>query len=202
MATNTDSTAPELDHEEALRLYQKMAEIRAFENRVMQLFTRNLVRGTTHLCQGQEAANSHPASTTPTRSGGRLIAPRPVPRTSSGGREIHARARTRVCAACGPAGAWLLLGAGRLAAAQRANAADAQRLSSDTRESELRCRRTGMTRIENPHREELQLTRRTISGEGPTGSGKRVHGGWQPAPSIAAALSGVGPANRSWTRSD
>jgi pyruvate dehydrogenase E1 component alpha subunit len=57
MATNTDSTAPELDHEEALRLYQKMAEIRAFENRVMQLFTRNLVRGTTHLCQGQEAVS-------------------------------------------------------------------------------------------------------------------------------------------------
>ena len=32
-----------------------MLEIRLFEDEVMRLFTRNLVRGSTHLCQGQEA---------------------------------------------------------------------------------------------------------------------------------------------------
>jgi acetoin:2,6-dichlorophenolindophenol oxidoreductase subunit alpha len=38
-----------------LDLYRRMVEIRAFEDEVMRLFTRNLVRGSTHLCQGQEA---------------------------------------------------------------------------------------------------------------------------------------------------
>jgi TPP-dependent pyruvate/acetoin dehydrogenase alpha subunit len=32
-----------------------MLEIREFEDEVMRLFARNLVRGSTHLCQGQEA---------------------------------------------------------------------------------------------------------------------------------------------------
>jgi acetoin:2,6-dichlorophenolindophenol oxidoreductase subunit alpha len=38
-----------------LDLYRRMLEIRFFEDEVMRLFTRNLVRGSTHLCQGQEA---------------------------------------------------------------------------------------------------------------------------------------------------
>lgn len=57
MATKTDPKPPELDRDEAMRLYRQMAEIRAFEDQVMQLFTQNLVRGSTHLCQGQEAVS-------------------------------------------------------------------------------------------------------------------------------------------------
>jgi TPP-dependent pyruvate/acetoin dehydrogenase alpha subunit len=40
---------------ELLDLHRRMLEIRAFEDEVMRLFARNLVRGSTHLCQGQEA---------------------------------------------------------------------------------------------------------------------------------------------------
>ncbi len=35
--------------------HRRMLEIREFEDEVMRLFARNLVRGSTHLCQGQEA---------------------------------------------------------------------------------------------------------------------------------------------------
>jgi pyruvate dehydrogenase E1 component alpha subunit len=35
--------------------HRRMLEIREFEDAVMRLFARNLVRGSTHLCQGQEA---------------------------------------------------------------------------------------------------------------------------------------------------
>ena len=38
-------------------LYRKMLEIRLFEDEVMRLFMQNLVRGSTHLCQGQEAVS-------------------------------------------------------------------------------------------------------------------------------------------------
>lgn len=38
-----------------LELLRQMAVIRAFEDEVQRLFTAGLVRGTTHLCQGQEA---------------------------------------------------------------------------------------------------------------------------------------------------
>jgi pyruvate dehydrogenase E1 component alpha subunit len=38
-----------------LDLLRRMVEIRAFENEVQRLFAAGLVRGTTHLCQGQEA---------------------------------------------------------------------------------------------------------------------------------------------------
>jgi acetoin:2,6-dichlorophenolindophenol oxidoreductase subunit alpha len=38
-----------------LGLYRKMLEIRCFEDEVMRLFMQNLVRGSTHLYQGQEA---------------------------------------------------------------------------------------------------------------------------------------------------
>jgi acetoin:2,6-dichlorophenolindophenol oxidoreductase subunit alpha len=39
----------------ALDLYRRMLEIRLFEDEVQSLFMRNLVRGSTHLYQGQEA---------------------------------------------------------------------------------------------------------------------------------------------------
>ena len=38
-----------------LEHHRRMLEIREFEDEVMRLFARNLVRGSTHLCQGQEA---------------------------------------------------------------------------------------------------------------------------------------------------
>lgn len=41
--------------EEILRFYRQMSEIRFFEDKVLGLFTKDLVRGSTHLCQGQEA---------------------------------------------------------------------------------------------------------------------------------------------------
>jgi len=37
--------------------YQEMLRIRLFEEKVQELFLRNLVQGTTHLCQGQEAVS-------------------------------------------------------------------------------------------------------------------------------------------------
>ena len=40
---------------ELLRLHRQMVEIREFEDEVMRLFARNLIRGSSHLCQGQEA---------------------------------------------------------------------------------------------------------------------------------------------------
>jgi acetoin:2,6-dichlorophenolindophenol oxidoreductase subunit alpha len=45
----------DLSTEQLLDLYRRMLEIRHFEDEVMRLFARNLVRGSTHLCQGQEA---------------------------------------------------------------------------------------------------------------------------------------------------
>ncbi len=57
MVVRADPSAAALERDEALHLYRQMAEIRAFEDKVMELFTRNLVRGSTHLCQGQEAVN-------------------------------------------------------------------------------------------------------------------------------------------------
>src|SRR5690242_21584517 len=36
-------------------MLRRMIEIRLFENEIMNLFSRNLVRASTHLCQGQEA---------------------------------------------------------------------------------------------------------------------------------------------------
>ncbi|HET6944567.1 MAG TPA: thiamine pyrophosphate-dependent dehydrogenase E1 component subunit alpha [Gaiellaceae bacterium] len=40
-----------------LDLQRRMLEIRFFEDEVMRLFVLNLVRGSTHLCQGQEAVS-------------------------------------------------------------------------------------------------------------------------------------------------
>jgi TPP-dependent pyruvate/acetoin dehydrogenase alpha subunit len=57
LATEATSRVNSLQRTDGLRLYRRMAEIRAFEDRIMELFTRNLVRGSTHLCQGQEAVS-------------------------------------------------------------------------------------------------------------------------------------------------
>ena len=45
------------DRELLLTLFRRMLEIRFFEDEVMRLFMQNLVRGSTHLCQGQEAVS-------------------------------------------------------------------------------------------------------------------------------------------------
>jgi TPP-dependent pyruvate/acetoin dehydrogenase alpha subunit len=47
----------ELAADELLGFHRRMLEIRFFEDEVMRLFARNLVRGSTHLCQGQEAVS-------------------------------------------------------------------------------------------------------------------------------------------------
>jgi TPP-dependent pyruvate/acetoin dehydrogenase alpha subunit len=47
--------APELSNERLLELLGSMVEIRVFEDEIQRLFNRNLVRGSTHLCTGQEA---------------------------------------------------------------------------------------------------------------------------------------------------
>jgi pyruvate dehydrogenase E1 component alpha subunit len=44
-----------LSREEQIRLLRKMLEIRMFEEEVQRLYERGLIRGSTHLCQGQEA---------------------------------------------------------------------------------------------------------------------------------------------------
>jgi acetoin:2,6-dichlorophenolindophenol oxidoreductase subunit alpha len=45
----------ELTEEELLDFLGRMIEIRLFEEEIQGLFTQNLVRGSTHLCSGQEA---------------------------------------------------------------------------------------------------------------------------------------------------
>lgn len=47
--------AAALSPDDLLRMLGQMIEIRAFEDEVQRLFTQNLVRGSTHLCNGQEA---------------------------------------------------------------------------------------------------------------------------------------------------
>ena len=44
-----------LDKSERLELYRKMAQCRGLQQRAYDLFMQNLVKGTTHLGQGQEA---------------------------------------------------------------------------------------------------------------------------------------------------
>jgi acetoin:2,6-dichlorophenolindophenol oxidoreductase subunit alpha len=49
--------SPSHSLDELLRLHRQMAEIREFEDEVMRLFARDLIRGSSHLCQGQEAVS-------------------------------------------------------------------------------------------------------------------------------------------------
>jgi acetoin:2,6-dichlorophenolindophenol oxidoreductase subunit alpha len=44
-----------LSDDDLLSMLRRMIEIRGFEDEIQQLFTKNLVRGSTHLCNGQEA---------------------------------------------------------------------------------------------------------------------------------------------------
>ena len=48
---------PVLGPEQLKHAYSEMVRIRIFEDKVQELFLRNLVQGTTHLCQGQEAVS-------------------------------------------------------------------------------------------------------------------------------------------------
>jgi pyruvate dehydrogenase E1 component alpha subunit len=48
-------SSPELDVANSLGLFQQMVEIREFEEAVARFYARGLVRGSTHLGQGQEA---------------------------------------------------------------------------------------------------------------------------------------------------
>ncbi len=50
------SAAPSSGARELTKLLGPMIEIRLFEEEIQRLFTENLVRGSTHLCSGQEAA--------------------------------------------------------------------------------------------------------------------------------------------------
>ena len=53
----TDARWGGLDPDGLVGLFRRMVEIRLFEDEVMKLFSRNLVRASTHLCQGQEAVS-------------------------------------------------------------------------------------------------------------------------------------------------
>lgn len=55
MAVTSEWALQALPGERWLELHRRMLEIRAFEDEVQRLFTQNLVRGSTHLGQGQEA---------------------------------------------------------------------------------------------------------------------------------------------------
>jgi len=48
---------PAADAELGLRFFERMLRTRNVEDEVQRLFTQGLVRGTTHLCQGQEAVS-------------------------------------------------------------------------------------------------------------------------------------------------
>jgi pyruvate dehydrogenase E1 component alpha subunit len=48
---------PAVSTEQLSHWFREMLRIRLFEEKVQELFLRNLVQGTTHLCQGQEAVS-------------------------------------------------------------------------------------------------------------------------------------------------
>ena len=54
-ASQDSLVAGNVSREQLLAWYREMLRIRVFEDKVQELFLRNLVQGTTHLCQGQEA---------------------------------------------------------------------------------------------------------------------------------------------------
>jgi TPP-dependent pyruvate/acetoin dehydrogenase alpha subunit len=55
-ATSVSGVEPS-EIERRLGLFTRMVEIRLAEEEIQQLFTQNLVRGSTHLCSGQEATS-------------------------------------------------------------------------------------------------------------------------------------------------
>jgi acetoin:2,6-dichlorophenolindophenol oxidoreductase subunit alpha len=50
-----EAQAEPVSQEQLLEFLERMTEIRLFEEETQRLFTQNLVRGSTHLCSGQEA---------------------------------------------------------------------------------------------------------------------------------------------------
>src|SRR5258707_11943031 len=50
-------------------MLQKMMEIRAVEGRIQELFLENVIRGTTHLCDGQEGVSVGMAASLDTKRG-------------------------------------------------------------------------------------------------------------------------------------
>jgi acetoin:2,6-dichlorophenolindophenol oxidoreductase subunit alpha len=54
-AEDRGARTAEVTNEQLLDFLGRMIEIRLFEEEIQQLFNRNLVRGSTHLCSGQEA---------------------------------------------------------------------------------------------------------------------------------------------------
>jgi TPP-dependent pyruvate/acetoin dehydrogenase alpha subunit len=55
MTTTSAPARPEADIDERIDWLRSMVEIRLFEEEVQRLFAQGAVRGSTHLCQGQEA---------------------------------------------------------------------------------------------------------------------------------------------------
>jgi TPP-dependent pyruvate/acetoin dehydrogenase alpha subunit len=55
VATAEPTPAVELSEDQLLDFLRRMIEIRLFEEDIQRFFTQNLVRGSTHLCTGQEA---------------------------------------------------------------------------------------------------------------------------------------------------
>jgi TPP-dependent pyruvate/acetoin dehydrogenase alpha subunit len=53
----TVETPASVERAELARLYLAMARIRSFEDAVMRAFQSGEIRGTTHLCSGQEAVS-------------------------------------------------------------------------------------------------------------------------------------------------
>jgi TPP-dependent pyruvate/acetoin dehydrogenase alpha subunit len=51
------TTVTRLDAETRRKMLQTMLDIRAVEGRIQELFLENVIRGTTHLCDGQEAVS-------------------------------------------------------------------------------------------------------------------------------------------------
>lgn len=45
----------EIEHKQLIKMYEKMWLIRAFEEQTRDLFMKDMIRGTTHVCIGQEA---------------------------------------------------------------------------------------------------------------------------------------------------
>ena len=56
MAPRTSAAAKQARNELGLRCFARMLLIRGVEDEVQRMFTQGLVRGTTHLYQGQEAS--------------------------------------------------------------------------------------------------------------------------------------------------
>jgi pyruvate dehydrogenase E1 component alpha subunit len=57
VTVETNLTIEALDAATRRRMLQKMLEIRSAEGRIQELFLENVIRGTTHLCDGQEAVS-------------------------------------------------------------------------------------------------------------------------------------------------